>query len=690
MNDDQLKNLVKHRIQNAIGGNDSAFSTERGDAMEYYLGEPLGNEVEGRSQVISTDVSDTVEQAMPALMRIFESGKAVEFEPNGEEDVKIAELATEYCNYVYKRDNNSFINTQTFIKDGLISKLGVLKVFWEEVDKFSTETINGVSEDELTMLLEELEEQYEGVDIVEQEEVELPQIMDPATGQPVEGVYDLMPTIHNVKLRLKSKVGKVRIEPVPPEEFIIDRNGRYIDMHLTGASYCGQRVPMTISELREMGVPDSVLDNLNEYEEDLTLSSDESQARRKNDEGFWQLNDGNEDPASRQVWVHELYMHVDYDGDGITEMRKIVTAGDEQYIIENEEIDYVPFSVYSPILMPHRIVGRSVAELVMDLQEIKTAMMRHYLDNIFSALNQSTAVNEDLVNLDDMLESRPDRIIRVEGDPNAAIRPISVPWMGNDIIQGMEYMDEIRNQRTGISDASAGVDTNTLANANTGVYAKFMERAQATIDLIARNVAEMGMKQVFKIILHIVGSYQNDPRTIRLNDEWTQVNPQDWPTDMDVTVKVGLGTGNKDVELAYLKEIIAAQKEALPAGLATRENIYAALTDAADLMGLPANKYFSLQPPQPQQPQKSDAQIMAEAEVAKNKQDADQDHEEMMHKTLVDLQEMALKHQVPLESLPAYQLLREQEIRVHTERAQRAQAEAMQSQMPQPVPGGVQ
>lgn len=680
MDDETLSALINNKVNNAIGGYDSSLSTERGDAMDYYLGEPLGNEVEGRSHVVSTDVSDTIERAMPELVRMFEAGgKSIEFEPHGEEYVEVAELATEYCDFIYRRDNNGFINTSSFIKDGLLQKMGVLKVFWENVDEFRTECLQGVTEDDLTMILES----DENIEIKEQEEVEMPMPqMNEAEGMMAQmGVMD-MPQLYNVKLRIKSTTGKVRVEPVPPEEFIIDRNGRYIDMGLTGANYCGQRVPKSISELREMGVAEDVLETLQEHTEE-TGFSDEAQARRKNDESYWQLNDGTEDPAAREVYVYEIYIHVDYDGDGITELRKIVTAGDSYSIIENEEVDYVPFAVYSPILMPHRIVGRSVAELVMDLQEIKTQLLRQYLDNVFSSLNQSTAVDDNVVNLDDMLESRPDRIVRVDGMPGNAIMPMAVPWMGGELLQGMQYMDEIRNDRTGISDATAGMDANTIANANTGVVATLVEKSQATLELIARNIAEVGMKQVFKIILHIVSNYQNDARMIRLNQKWVEVDPRNWPTNFDVIAKVGLGTGNKDQELYFLERIIAAQREAIGAGLSSPDLIYNALADSVEAMGLTPSKYFKkpdpVDPNAPQQePQKTEAEYLAEAEEKKQIMRGEQDYQEMIHKTMIDLQKLALDHQVPLEQLPAFQYLQREMAEHERHKAMKLQAELME------------
>lgn len=692
MDDQTLSALISNRIENAIGGSDSTLSTQRGDAMDYYLGEPLGNEVEGRSQVVSTDVADTVEAAMPELVRMFESGgKAIEFEPHGEEDVITAELATEYCNFIYRRDNNSFINTSTFIKDGLLQKMGILKVFWEEVDEYRTEFLQGVTEDDLTLILEENED----IEIAEQELIELDDTMAPE-GEAMAMMGGMMgglgmSEMYNVKLRIKTTSGKVRIEPVPPEEFIIDRNGRYIDLKLTGANYVGQRVPKSISELREMGVAEDILESLQENTEDVAFA-DEAESRRKNDEAYWQLNDGTEDPAAREVYVYELYIHVDYDGDGITELRKITTAGDAHTIIENEEVDFIPFAVYSPVLMPHRIVGRSVAELVMDLQEIKTAMLRQYLDNIFSSLNQSTAIDENVVNLEDLLESRPDRLVRVDGMPANAIMPMTVPWMGGAILEGMQYMDQIRKDRTGISDTTAGMDANTIANANTGVVATLVEKSQATLELIARNIAEVGMKQVFKIILHIVSNYQDKSRMIRLNQKWVEVDPRNWPSAFDVVAKVGLGTGNKDREMMYLDKIIAAQREALGADLTSPDLIYNAIADSVEAMGLTPSKYFKMpEPIDPNAPQdpppKTDAQILAEAEEAKQVMRAEQDYQEMVHKSIIDLQKLALEHQVPLEALPAYQLLMREMAEHERQKAMKLQAELMEMAGGQQPPG---
>lgn len=684
MTEESLSNLVKNKIENSIGGYDSSLSTLRGDAMEYYLNEPKGNEQEGRSDVNSTDVSDTIERIMPELMRIFESGgKAVEFQANGEEDVDIAKLATEYCDFVYRRDNNSYINTTSFIKDGLIQKTGILKIYWDEFEEINREKLQGVSEDELTLILED-----ENIEIYDQEEIEQPpMIVQGEDGAPTEVE---MPPVYNVTLQIKKTIGKVRVEPVPPEEFIIDRNGRYLDMNLTGANHCGHRVPRTISDLRDDGVDEKILDTLMEWDEE-TAFSDEAEARRKNDESYWQLDDGSDDPAARQVYIYEMYIHVDFDGDGLTELRKIITAGDSHEIISNEEVDYIPFAIFSPILMPHRIVGRGVAELVMEIEDIKTSLIRQYLDNVYAGLNQSTVINDENVNLDDMLESAPNRIIRTDGMPSQDVMALPVQWMGNDILTAMQYMDGVITDRTGVSDATNGMSAEVLANANTGVMATFIEKSQATIELIARTIAEVGFKQVFKIILRLSKDYQDNPRMIELNGKWQEVDPSQWPTSMDVKVNVGLGTGNKDKKLIYLKDILDVQKEAIGFGLATPEQIYNTLSDGVEAMGLSASRYFQLPPPpDPNAPQPKDqATIMAEAEVEKQSQRTKQDHEEMVNKTIIDLQKLAIDAGIGLEDLPAFIFLREQEEQAHQQKMGQQQMQMMQMQQAQQQQGPI-
>lgn len=646
MDNDQLSQIIESKIASSIGYDGSTLSSDRAQAMDYYLGEPLGNEVDDRSQVVSTDVSDTIEQIMPELMRIFESGApSVEFEPEGEEDVKAAELASKYVDFIWKRDNPSFLNTYTWLKDGLLQKTGVIKVYWNETEETVKKTIEGLSDDELTYVMQD-----ESLEIVGHEE----QVIQP---EMLDEMLSIIPAViaHTIQVETKETKGRIKVDPIPPDEFSINKGARSLE----DASMTNHKCLYTISELREEGYDEEIITSLVAHDEESDYS-EEAVARRQNDSDDL-LADDDSDESAREVWVNETYLWVDFNGDGKTELRKIVTAGDNFEILDNEEVDFMPFCAWSPVLMPHRFTGRSVAELIMDIQQIKTTLLRQYLDNLYVGNNQRHVVNSENVNLSDLLNARPNGIVRTKGIPAQDVVPLPVQDLGQSILAGVSYFDNVKQDRTGVGDATAGMNPNVLANANTGVMAAFVEKSQATIELIARVFAEVGMKQAHKLILKLVVKYQDTERMIRFDDDWQAVNPAEWPTSMDVTVRVGLGTGNKDKKVANMEKILSAQKEGLALGITTRELIYNTVVDGVEAMGEMPHKYFqSPQPQQPQPPQPDPAQIMAQAEIQKKQMDMAHKEKELLHESYIKLQEQALKYGVAVEQMPVYQQLQAQ------------------------------
>ena len=152
----EFQALLRNEIENAHGYYDNEYGIDRIKAMDYYMGEKYGNEQEGRSQVVTTEVADTIEFIMPSLMRTFtQTDNFVEFMPRHEEDVEGAKQATSYANYVINCQNNGFVILHNFFKDALLQKLGVVKVYYDETETMEEETYTNLSDDELTLLLQD-------------------------------------------------------------------------------------------------------------------------------------------------------------------------------------------------------------------------------------------------------------------------------------------------------------------------------------------------------------------------------------------------------------------------------------------------------------------------------------------------------------------------------------------------------
>lgn len=542
MDDIEFQSVVRNEIEQALGHYDTEYSQDRIDAMDYYLGEPFGNEQPDRSQVVSTEVSDTIEHIMPSLMRIFtQSDDYVRFVPHGPEDVAIAEQASDYCNWVINNDNRGFEIMHNWFKDALILKTGVVKFYWDEIIEVETEEYEGLNEDELTILLADPE-----VDVVSRDERTVGEDMEGP-----EGIVIPAPVIYDVKIKRTKNNGNVRIENVPPEEFLIGNRAKSLE----DANFVAHRSTMTVSDLVSMGYD---RDEIEQYAGYTDLDISEERTSRFEDLETSAAHDSN-DPTMRNVLVTECYIRSDYDGDGVAEFRRVLTVGDGYHILENEEFDHIPFAILSPILMPHRAIGRSVAELVMDVQLIKSTLMRQLLDNIYNTNNARVVAVEGQVNLDDLLTNRPGGIVRTR--TAGAVQPLQVPEVSSSVFPALNYMDSIKEQRTGISRQSMGLDADALQSTTATAVAAMQAASQGKIEMIARVFAETGVRALFRGILHLVTKYQNKEKIIRLRNQFVPMNPREWESAYDVQINVGLGTAQRDQQIAFLSQIAQKQEQ---------------------------------------------------------------------------------------------------------------------------------
>ena len=370
--DDKLRGIINSEINNAIGFMGSNLTSQRKKSMEYYMGEKLGTEIDGRSQVVSTDVADTIETILPNLLRIFTaSDQVVKCEPVKSEDVPLADQATNYINYIFNKDNPGFTILYTWFKDALVEKNGIVKVYWDDSTSVEQETYENLNDQEYQLLLDD-----DNVEIVEEEsfvDEAGKKLLDEAVafaeqqGQTIEDIPT--PKLHNCIIKRTSKGGKVKVENVPPEEFLIQRTAKSIE----DATFVAHRVMKTRSDLIEMGYDREVVENL-PTSNNILLNNE--RLTRLSDIDQTPLNEGSED-ATQDIEIYECYVKTDYDGDGVAELRKVIVAGESGYeILENMPCDNIPFCSLTPIIMPHRFYGRSVAELVEDVQLVKSTVMR--------------------------------------------------------------------------------------------------------------------------------------------------------------------------------------------------------------------------------------------------------------------------------------------------------------------------
>lgn len=605
---------LKH--QESIASRRGDLEDDRKDALDRYLGRPYGDEVEGRSQVVMRDVADTIEWIKPSLLKIFAAGdEVVRFNPVGPEDEQQAEQETDFCNHVLMVKNNGFLILHDWFHDALLQRNGYVMVHAATKKHNNRERFQGLTDDEFAMLA-----QSEGIELVEH-------------AQDVDAYGQL---VHSAVIRQVSEYSCTEVVNVPPERVLVAPD--WPGVSLDGCPFVEVIDYKTISQLREMGY--DVDDNISDEDD----AEDDWDVRRSVDsDSDLGRDDIEADPATRRVRVRYVWMNFDEDGDGIAELRKLVVVGDT--ILENEEDDLCPVASLTPGRLPHEHVGQSVDDWVQDLQRIRTVLTRGFLDNMYLSMHGRNAVDVNRVNLDDLLVTRPGGIVRVQGDPGSAVMPMVQPQNGAGIIQAIEYIDTVRENRTGVTKYNQGLDSDTLNKTATGMQ-QIMSASQQRIELIARVFAETGVKQLMLIIHAMSIKHGRQQELMKLRNEWIPIDPRGWKTRRDVTVSVGIGTGNKDQMLGHLNMVFQQQMAVLPMGIATPINLYNTLKKITQNAGFKQPEEFwtdvSKQPPQPPQPdpkvqlEQAKMQMSAQEAQAKRQDDAQRFQAEAQMQIQVD------------------------------------------------------
>jgi hypothetical protein len=545
MDDTELQGIVSAELEDAVSYIDSDVSPIRAKGTEYYRGDPFGNEEDGRSQVVAMEVRDTVSAMLPSLMKVFFSTEnVVEFVPRGPEDVAGAQQATDYANYVFTSDNNGFMTTYALFKDSLVRKCGIAKYWWEEVEEVKIEEYSGLDDQTLQVLMQEGAE----VKIVVSypEPGAMPQ-MDMTTGLPMP-----VPMIHDVEIKRNTRDGRIRIMAVPPEELILDRRARSFD----DAGIIAHRQMATVSDLIAMGYDqEEIEENISSTDLD---SNDEYLARQPLSTTFGAADSLN--PMQRRVLYIEAYMRVDFDGDGIPELRKICCMGSGYTMVRNLPASYIPFVDFPCDPEPHTspLEAMSIFDITHDIQEIKSEIMRNTLDSLAQSIHPRTAVVEGQVNIDDVLNNETGAIIRMRAP--GMVQPFSSPFVGQPAFAMLDYMDQMREDRTGMSKAAMGLDADALQSTTKAAVAATVSASQSRLELQARIMAE-GMKKLFKGILYLITTHQDKPRMVRLRNEWVQIDPRVWDANMDVSVNIGLGNGDVNERMQAMTMIAGKQEQ---------------------------------------------------------------------------------------------------------------------------------
>lgn len=664
LTDDQLKAMTDAEMRASVGYWGGKLEEMRRKNEYYFLGLAKGDlappEIEGRSNVVDTTVRNTVLGMQAPLIKTFcGSENVVEFSAMQEDDEEKAQQATDYINYLLRKQNPGYQIISTWITDALVQKVGILKVWWDNSVVETREEYRGQTDVQLALLLDD--EEIEPVDqksypdeeaveqrkpIVAQMEQRLQQLqqevmqseqgaqrLQQATQMYQEFMAQPPAMLYDVTVRRTKTGGRIRIENVPPEEFLISKKAKSI----AESPFVGHRVMRTISDLTAMGYKN--VDQINSDDSSSTFNA-ESIERKGFDDASPYLNQESTslDPSQRIVWITECYMKADVDGDGIAEWRKIVRAGNQ--ILENEECDGPPFVSICPTPLPHRFFGLCPADLAMEPQRIQTSLLRAQLDNVYLQVNGRYFAVEGQVNLDDLLTSRPGGVVRVK-NPGAVGRLDQATADSGHAMELLQWFEAYTEEATGWTRQSQG--GNGLQLNQTATQSNIVtNRADSRVEIISRQFAETGFTDLFKMILKLVCQHQDKAASVKLGNKWQNIDPREWTNQFDLTINVGLGTGNKDQQVQHLMALEQVQGRGLQLGITTPKNMYQSAKKLAEALGFKDGDQFFTDPdappdpnaPQkPQQPnpdmmklQQADQQHQRELQQKAQQQDADRQH----------------------------------------------------------------
>lgn len=665
MTDDELLAHVEREEANCIVHYTSLLSEQRRKAMQYYNGQPYGNEVEGRSQVVTTEVRDAVEGILPSLMAIFTSSdEIVRFEAQKPEDEAEAQQATDYVNYIFTRLNNGFLALYCLFKDALLQKNGYVKVYWEDYTDVSKESYEGLTDNEFYSLMQD-----EEIELVEhtakpdeqaaqamamhlqQAQAQIakmpPQQQQMAMAQLQQFASQPKPQLHDAVFKRTKKHGKVCVDPLPPEEVLISRE---TGNELAKGRFVEHRTLRTLSDIREMGY--DIDDDISDYAPNADFNLERVERMKYDDALAYRQDNENNDPSTKQVWLCEAYAKVDFDGDGIAELRKVTKVG--KTILDNVEFDSLPIIGGSACPMPHKHYGQSLFDLVGDIQFIKSTITRQLLDNAYVANNGRLVALEGMVNMSDLLTARPNGIIREKAI--GAVRRLDNPLLGAPFYNLLEYFDKVSQQRVGSTGFPNAVDPDAI-NAKAAFTNRFAEGAMERINLMARILGEGPVKEIFWKILELTSKHENKAQVVKLRGKWVPIDPRGWKDRFHMTVTVGLGTGSQQTILQGAMGILQIQDGMVKMGLVNRvvseKNIFEAGRKYAKAVFPKDGDAFFSDPTglPPAQPPPNPDLIKIQQKDASDQRKLKQRYDQMQQNFILKTREMAQQQGVDLADL---------------------------------------
>jgi hypothetical protein len=630
LTEEQIGNAVSEAIEDAVSFIESEIAPDRIKSQKYFDGLSTVDYEKGWSKVVATKCRDTVRAIKPALMRVFlQSGSPVEFTPRNAQAVQAAEQATKYAKYVFNR-NNGFDVLSDVIHDALVKKVGIAKVYYDETEHVEVDEYTGLTEDMFRLM-----ESDENAEIIEFEITQEAQI-DPM-GMMVS------PAMYDAKVAMTSSRGEIKIKSIAPEDFFVDRDAISLDDNFV----CGHKSEGRVGDLVAMGFDFDTVFELGGV--GGVVDEEEDFVRRGYDSDD---TESSIDPSMRKIEITEAYMKMDIEGTGVPRLYKFLCAGTDYEVLDYELCDYNPFCVFEIDPEPHTFFGRSLVEIITEDQDAATALMRGLLDNIDLINRPGLVVNDQAVEMDDVMNNERARIIRAT-DINQ-IRELVIGSNSQMVLPAMQFFNESVRDKTGVGDGAAGLNADALQSQTAAGVNAAVTAATAVGELMARVLAEGGMKQLFKTIATIARQNPNPDEMMRIDGEFVPVDPRSWGVDMDMETTVGIGNNKHEERMMMLQMMQQQQMQVYGTygpqnGLVTLTNIRNTAADLMTLGGLPnVDRY--LQPMSPT----IEAEMLAKAQADKAAQQGGQGDpnaaflqaEQMKAQTRaqVDMQKATMEH----------------------------------------------